>query len=151
MPCSCVLCSKLQPASASNMAIRFTIQAVMALMQTMLHCIFYSMCYVLYQLLNGVEMTCWYIDTCIEEHLQAHPQQPELPPGSAIPAHLRYIKSLFRFIWSYIMWAISMLHVSHSICCESSGHQLPNEVTFLAQYYLDHAHVGPCADYNFNR
>ncbi len=132
------------------MAFRFSILAIMALLTSLLHCIIYITYFVMYQSLNIVELACWYIDNSIEDYLHAHPPPAELPPGSTLPAKYLVPNLIVRRLWSYIMWTISLLHVSHAKYCVSSGHVLPNEVTYLAQYYHDHAQTGPCADFNTN-
>ena len=133
-----------------DMALRFNIQASMALITGLLHCAIYATYFMMYQILNTVELACWYIDTSIEEHLRAHPSSAELPPGSTVPAKYKVPNLIVRRLWSYIMWTICILHVSHKKYCAPSGHFLPNEVTYLAQYYHDHAQTGPCADFNNN-
>ena len=130
------------------MAIRFSIQATAALLQSIIHYMLYFVYICLYQALSITELICWHIDQYTDVYLAAHPPPPQLPPTSTVPAYLKYSNKAVRLCWSYLMRAICIIHVSHSHYC--SGHHLPSDVASLVAYFYDYGQQGPCADYNLN-
>ena len=103
----------------------------------------------MHQALNIIELACWHTDMRIESHIAANPAPPHRQPGYTVPAYLKLVNTLVRYVWYLTMRTINFIYVSHCSWCNQSRHQLPNDVACLVNYFLDHP-TGPCADYNLN-